>query len=80
MKRTSDRISLFKLDLHKTRHIDVKQKVINFIEDHWDDGSELEVITGHSTMMKGIVMNTLDEYGLTYQISQMNTGKIITWM
>lgn len=79
MKKISDQISISKLDLHNTRHDEVKQKVINLIEDHWDDGSELEIVTGHSTKMKGIVMNTLDEYKLTYQISQMNIGKIITW-
>jgi DNA-nicking Smr family endonuclease len=67
------------LDLHGNRYEDARRKVINFIEDHWNDGSELEIITGNSMKMKGIVFNVLDEYKLTYQVSHMNVGKIITW-
>ena len=73
-----------KLDLHRTRHEDAKRKTIRFIEDNWGSGEEVEIITGNSQKMKGLVMNTLDEYGLSYQTSRMfdlnNKGYIVTWM
>ena len=73
-----------KLDLHKTFHEDAKRKIINFIEDNWGSGEEVEIITGNSQKMKGLVMNTLDVYGLSYQTSRMfdlnNKGYIVTWM
>ncbi len=73
-----------KLDLHRTRHEDAKRKTINFLEENWNSGEEVEIITGNSQLMRGIVINTLDEYGLTYQISHMfdlnNKGYIVTWM
>jgi len=73
-----------KLDLHRTRHDDAGRKVIHFIEDSWGSGEEVEIITGNSQRMKGLVMNVLDEYGLSYQISRMfdvnNKGYIVTWL
>jgi len=73
-----------KLDLHRIKHKDAKTKVIRFIEQNWGSGVEVEFITGNSSKMKGIVMNVLDEYGLTYQISRMfdlnNKGYIVTWI
>ncbi len=62
---------LHKLDLHGVRHDDVKSKVINFIEDNWNSEEDLEIITGHSSKMKGIVLNVLDEYKLPYTIGDM---------
>ena len=57
--------------------------VIHFIEDNWGTGEEAEIITGNSARMRGIVMNVLDEYCLSYQISRMfdinNQGYIVTW-
>jgi len=73
-----------KLDLHRTLHENAKRKTINFIEENWGSGEEVEIVTGNSQIMKGLVMNILDEYGLTYQISRMfdlnNKGYIVTWM
>jgi len=72
-----------KLDLHRTRHEDAKGMVIRFVEANWDNGEEAEIITGNSARMRGIVMNILDEYCLSYQISRMfdlnNQGYIVTW-
>jgi DNA-nicking Smr family endonuclease len=79
MKKILDQKGVFKLDLHGKSHANARNNTIRFIEEHWDDDSELEIITGHSTIMKGIVLNVLDEYSLPYQISYMNTGKIIAW-
>ena len=73
-----------KLDLHRTRHFEVKRKVINFIEDNWGSGEEVEIITGNSNKMCDIVTNMLDEYKLAYQIGRLfdlnNKGYIVTWM
>ena len=65
------------------KHIDAHRSVIEFIEDHWDDGSELEIITGNSKHMQGMVINVLDEYKMTYQVSRLyepnNRGYLVTW-
>ncbi len=71
-----------KLDLHGVRHGDVRRKVINFIEDNWGNMNDLEVITGHSSIMKGIVINTIEEYKLPYNVGSMfdpMAPKIIFW-
>lgn len=54
------------LDLHKTRHEDVRSKVIRFIEEHFNKTIQLKIITGKSTQMKAIVAKVLDEYKLEY--------------
>jgi len=73
-----------KLDLHRIRHEYVRNETIRFVESNWASGEEVEIITGNSVEMRGLVMNILDEYGLTYQISRMfdlnNKGYIVTWM
>jgi len=53
-----------KLDLHGLRHHQVKEAVIRKIEDLWDSGVRLEIITGHSDKMKEIVRAVLSEYKL----------------
>ena len=72
-----------KLDLHRIRHDDARTMVIRFVEDNWGSGEEAEIITGNSTRMKSIVIDVLDEYKLSYQIShifdQVNKGYIVTW-
>ena len=76
-------MDLIKLDLHGVRHADAKREVIRFIEKHWRTDVEVEFITGHSVRMKGIVLNTLDEYNLTYLIGSMfnkHDPKIVTWL
>ena len=76
-------MNIYKIDLHRLRHEDARRAVIHFIEDHWEEEAELEIITGNSHKMRGLVMNVLDEYNLTYQISRMfepnNRGYIVTW-
>lgn len=75
-------MKVYRLDLHKKRHEEARRAVIHFIERHWNESAELEIVTGNSTRMRGMVLNTLDEYGLSYQISRMfdpNTGYIVTW-
>ena len=73
-----------KLDLHRTLHEYAKRETIRFIEENWASGEEVEIITGNSQVMKSLVINILDEYGLTYQIGRTfdlnNKGYIITWM
>ena len=60
-----------RLDLHGTRHIDVKRKVIRFIEDNWDQTKGLKIITGHSHKMVNLVETVLKEYRLDYRIGDM---------
>lgn len=55
-----------KLDLHGVKHQDVKRKVIRLIEDHWDSGDTLKVITGNSDKMKDIVISVVKEYKLNF--------------
>ncbi len=56
-----------KLDLHKTRHNDVRNDVVRFIESHWDSGEQVDIITGHSSTMKVRVIEVLDEYKLEWK-------------
>ena len=67
------------LDLHGIKHVDAKQIAISFIESNWDMNKELTFITGNSGVMKGIIINILEEYGLPYRISELCYGKLITW-
>ena len=73
-----------KLDLHRTRHDDAARKGIHFIEDGWGSSQEVEIITGNSDRMRGIVTNILDEYGLMHQVGRVfdinNKGYIVTWL
>lgn len=66
-----------KLDLHRTRHVDVRRKVIRFVEDNWNSGEEAEIITGHSQKMKELVLEILDEYKLGWE-TPMFAGHIRT--
>lgn len=76
-------MKVFKVDLHNLNYEEARWKVIRFIEDHWGDKSELEIVTGNSQERQGMVMNILMEYNLPYQISRMydlnNRGYIVTW-
>lgn len=57
---------MYKLDLHKTRHGDVRNNVIRFIESHWGSDEQVSIITGHSSAMKVCVQEVLDEYKLEW--------------
>jgi hypothetical protein len=76
-------MKVYKIDLHMMRHEDARRSVIRFIEDHWSEEAELEIITGNSTRMKDVVVSVLNEYNLTFQIGRMfdtnNRGYIVTW-
>jgi hypothetical protein len=67
-----------KLDLHRTRHKDVKRKVIRFIESNWGSGEVVEIITGNSYEMKKLVIEVISEYDLTYQhpYFDVNAGRL----
>lgn len=75
-------MNIKKLDLHGVRHADAKQQVISFVEANWDSEDEFEVITGHSTRMKEVVLTVLREYNLPYAIGNSFDAyapKIIFW-
>lgn len=70
---------MFRLDLHRVKHEEAKGLTIRFIEQCWDLGTEVRIVTGHSNKMKKIVMGVLDEYDLKYYIGDrfgVNTGMI----
>ena len=56
-----------KLDLHCTRHHLVRSELIRFVEKHWGQDVDVEIITGNSPRMKDIVKEVLDEYKLEYR-------------
>ena len=56
-----------RLDLHGIKHEDVHREVIRFVEDSWDCGDGATIITGHSGVMKDIVIEVLEEYKLEYE-------------
>lgn len=76
--------NVLRIDLHRVRHEDVRNKVIRFIEKNWASKLEAEIVTGNSSIMQKLVMEVLDEYKLSYQISRMfdpyNQGYIVTWL
>ena len=64
--KKSKKSSVEKLDLHGVRHEDAKRQLIDFIEKLWNSGAQIEIITGHSPQMKGIVEEVFREYKLKY--------------
>lgn len=72
-----------KLNLHGTKHENVTRKVIRFIENNWNSGEEIEIITGYSNKMQGLVIDVLKEYNLSYRIGRefdYNKGYLIVLM
>lgn len=53
-----------KLDLHGLKHEDVNGRVIRFIEENWDCGETVVIVTGYSVAMARIVNGVLKEYNL----------------
>jgi DNA-nicking Smr family endonuclease len=66
------------LDLHGVKHSDVQGMFDGFIYENMKSGTkEVEVITGISEQMKGIVRDLSDEYSMGYYDHPLNPGKII---
>jgi len=71
------------LDLHGVRHEEVDALVLHFINDHWDLDDEIEIITGLSERMIGLVSEVLEDHKLSYRIGDhwgRDAGKIIVEM
>lgn len=70
------------IDLHNTRHHEVERKVIRVLEDNWDCGKTLYIITGNSERMKEIVKTILYDYKLEFsekdELNPLNNGIIKT--
>ena len=66
------------LDLHGVRHRDVSRKVDEFLGDTIDSRyPELYIVTGISVDMQDIVIETLKDYNLDYEIGDIiNPGYI----
>ena len=72
-----------KLDLHNLNYERAKAETIRFIEEYWNEVVDLKVITGHSLVMKKVVMEVLNEYKLEYRIGDIlgtNKGYIVVFM
>ena len=69
-----------KLDLHGTKHEEVKRKTIRFIESNWGSGSEVEIITGNSFKMQDLVIDVIDEYSLTVIYPVFDSGCLRVFM
>ena len=65
-----------KVDLHGVKHADVPRILIHAIEDSWDKGSYIEVITGHSPIMRKIVFDIAKDYNLKCENGLKNGGYI----
>lgn len=67
-----------KLDLHGVRHKDVPKKVDEFLGEMIDSRlPELTIVTGLSVDMQDIVINTLKDYNLDYEVGDVyNPGYI----
>lgn len=66
------------LDLHGIKHSDVPTAVIHFIEDHWLDDEDTEIIIGHSTPMFNIVTCILADYKFGFVTNLDRTKLLIT--
>lgn len=62
-----------KLDLHGVPHEDVKWEVIRFFELYWNSDQEVEIITGNSSVMRAIVKEVAEEYGLTWRVGKIDS-------
>ena len=56
------------LDLHNTKHEDVKHKVISFVEKCLTTKTDFTIMIGNSTKMCVLVSKILDEYALEYYV------------
>jgi DNA-nicking Smr family endonuclease len=66
------------LDLHGVKHNNAFRTIDQFIGTHIQKGTaEVEIITGYSKHMKGIVENVAQDYGANCKESWMNAGKIV---
>lgn len=67
-----------KLDLHGLKHQDVKRQLdVFFWEAMNKKVGQVEVVTGHSQVMKQLVMETCDEYGFQFKEGLINKGHLI---
>lgn len=67
-----------KLDLHGVRHSDVVHEVDKFIYQNLDK-LPVEVVTGYSERMKQLVIESVEDHGLEYQVGDslgINQGYI----
>lgn len=59
-----------KLDLHGMRYEDARRAAEKFVNNNWewDEYEEGEIITGHSSSMREMVIGILKEYNLDYKV------------
>lgn len=57
------------LDLHGVRHAEAPGAICRFINDNWEEGKDVLIITGHSPEMKQIVIDQCVDYKVRYYCS-----------
>ncbi len=74
-------MSVHRLDLHGLHYDDARRSTIRFVELHWGNNVEVEIITGNSGKMKDVIVEVLEEYKLEYRTGRefdSNKGYIVT--
>jgi hypothetical protein len=67
-----------KLDLHGIKHEDVPRKLdVFFWEMMQNDRNQVEIITGISSRMKSIVIDSCKDYGFSVNEMYFNPGSLI---
>jgi hypothetical protein len=67
-----------KLDLHGIKHEDVPRKLdVFFWEMMQNDSNQVEIITGISSRMKSIVIDSCKDYGFSVSDMYFNPGSLI---
>jgi len=71
------------IDLHNTSHHIAKEMVIRSIEDNFNSGNQIIIVTGNSESMKAICLSIASEYGLRAITGSPydgnNSGYITIW-
>jgi hypothetical protein len=62
------------LDLHGLSHLEVEDKVENFI---LSNDAPFRIITGYSEKMRGLVKQILNKHKLMHYVPAHNAGEII---
>ena len=64
------------LDLHGTRHAEVKEKLLQYLFWEKPGHKQYTIITGNSKKMQELVFEFLDKYEYKYYIPSHNLGEI----
>ena len=61
---------MYTLDLHGYTYEEAGREVERFINTNWGSG-DARIVTGHSRLMRGVVVSVLKKYKVTYTIGDV---------